>query len=123
MRKKNKGFSLIEVMVALVVVAVALGGVVTTVGSMARNQTIIGERTFARWVAANQIATAQIERQFPDSGKLVTGASEMAGAEWQWEQKIIETLNEDVRRIEVTVRLADVSKEKGGVMLVGFLTR
>jgi len=120
--KKSAGFSLIEVMVALLIVAISLGGVTYTVGNIARNETVIGEKTFARWVAMNQIAKAQIERAWPSIGTS-NGDETLAGVEWKWEQKALNTADENVRKIEVSVWSTASEQENPSVTLTGFLAK
>lgn len=120
--KSNSGFSLIEVMVALLIVAISLGGVTYTVGNVARNETVIGEKTFARWVAMNQIAKAQIERSWPSIGTS-NGDETLAGIKWSWEQKALNTADENVRRVEVSVWSTASEKENPSVTLTGFLVK
>lgn len=119
---KSAGFSLIEVMVALLIVAISLGGVTYTVGNIARNETVIGEKTFARWVAMNQIAKSQIERAWPSIGS-TNGDETMAGVEWKWEQKTLNTPDENVRKIEVSVWSTVSSEDNPSITLTGFLAK
>ncbi|CAA6808098.1 MAG: Type II secretion system protein GspI [uncultured Thiotrichaceae bacterium] len=120
--KRSAGFSLIEVMVALLIVAISLGGVTYTVGNVARNETVIGEKTFARWVAMNQIAKAQIERTWPSIGTS-NGDETLAGIVWKWEQKALNTADENVRKIEVSVWSTVSDQENPSVTLTGFLAK
>ncbi len=119
---RQNGFSLLEVMVALAIVAVSLGAVIHAVGVAASHETIIGEKTFARWVAMNQIAKAQLEHAWPKVGK-ITGDEEMAGGKWLWEQKTLGTEDENVKRIELSVWRDGHKDEEPAAYLVGFLAR
>jgi len=83
------GFTLIEIMVALMVIAIALAAVMTTMSSAIRNAAGLQERTFAHWVAMNQMAKIQLNGNVKPSTK--SGSEEMAGHEWYWNITIEKT--------------------------------
>ena len=101
-RNKYKGFTLLEVMVALFVVAIALGGVIKVMGTAARNSARLSERTFAQWVALNELAELRIKKSWPKLGE-VKGDQEMVGRKWNWVQKTIKTDDINIKRIELSV--------------------
>lgn len=120
-RKTNRGFTLLEVMIALFVIAVALGGVIKVMGNAAANTTRLSNKTFAQWVALNQIAKLQIGNQWPRFGS-DKGEEEMANQEWRWLQKTIKTSDANVKRIELSVwNKNDDSSASPYVTIVGFL--
>jgi general secretion pathway protein I len=98
---KQKGFTLLEVIVALVILTLTMAGLVTSVGDGANNQNAIEERTFAQWVVLNQIAKMQLEKSSARLGNS-SGVEEMAGREWEWRQTIEKTGDPLVHRIIVT---------------------
>lgn len=100
------GFTLIEVMVALVVIALALGGLIASGGSYAKNAAYLREKTVAMWVAHNRLIEFQLENPWPDTDK-TNGNTEMAGADWRWEILVQETPDENLRRIDISVALKD----------------
>ena len=120
--KKQSGFTLLEVMVALLIVAVALGGAVKVIGNAAANSTRMNNKTFANWVALNQIAELRIGKEFPKIGEQ-KGDSEMAGRKWAWVQKSIKTDDDDIRRIEMSVWSEEDQKSSPFVTVVGFLPK
>jgi len=113
-RYKQHGFTLIEVMVALVVVAIALSAIVSEVAQGLDNAVTLRERTFAHWVAMNKVAELQASHAWPAPGE-TKGEAEMADQEWYWSLKVIVTDDKQVRRIDVEVRRErddDVSQAK-----------
>lgn len=104
-RRAAGGFTLIEILVALVVVAVALGAIVTETGNYVGNAAHIRDRTIAHWVAMNQVAEQHIASEWPSTGN-THGTALMAEREWFWEMTVSDTEDADVRRIDVEVRAA-----------------
>jgi general secretion pathway protein I len=99
---KARGFTLIEVMVALAVLAIALSAVTKGVSQNTANLAYLRDRTLAHWVAMNKIAELQIRRDWPGPGA-TQGTSDMAGREWQWMATVKDTPDADVRLLEVEV--------------------
>jgi len=66
------------------------------------------DKTFANWVALNQIATARLSSQQPSPGKS-DGDSELAGRKWHWHQEVTATQVPGMVRIDVSARPADVT--------------
>ncbi len=98
----QQGFTLLEVLVALVILTLTMSGLVTSIGDGASNQSALEERTFAQWVALNQVAKMQLEQPNIKKGNK-NGVEEMAGRAWSWKQKIESTSDPHVHRIIVTV--------------------
>lgn len=118
----QQGFTLLEVMVALLIVAVALGGAVKVIGNAAANTSRMNNKTFANWVALNQIAKLRITNEWPKFGK-VKGDDEMAGRKWIWSQESIKTDDDNIRRIELSVWSENDEKSAPFVTVVGFLPK
>ena len=121
-KEKQKGFTLLEVMVALLVIAVSLGGAVKVIGNAANNASRMNNKAFANWVALNQIAKLRIAKEWPKFGEQ-KGDSEMAGRKWIWSQKSIKTDDDNIRRIEMSVWSEDDQKSSPFVTVVGFLPK
>lgn len=104
------GFTLIEVLVALVIVAVGMAAVMSALSSSASTMSFLRDETFAQWVGLNKIATIRISGQQPASGNS-DGDTDFAGRRWHWRQEVSTTEVPGVVRIDVKVRPAEV---KGG---------
>ena len=121
--KSRKGFTLIEVIVALGIIATAMAAVMMTVSANVRNATGLKERTFAHWVAMNKMneLMLQNESEFP-SIKKTTGSVLMAEHEWFWEQEVEKTEVDTVRRVYLRVRVNE-EDEFPMTTLVGFVSK
>jgi len=108
--RQRAGFTLIEVLVALVIVAVGMAAVMSALSSSASTVSFLRDETFAQWVALNQIATIRISGQQPPTGNS-DGDTDFAGRRWHWRQEVATTEVPGVVRIDVKVRPAEV---KGG---------
>ena len=118
----QKGFSLIEVLIALAVLAFALTALMNTAGSAARNTAHLQEKTFAHWVAMNKMAELRLSGTFPKIG-VKEGKSEMVGREWRWEVKTLATPEKNMRRVDVRIRRPEDPKETSLTLVTGFLSK
>ncbi len=103
MNRDQRGFTLLEVMVALAVLALALGAIIKAGGAGANNVAMLRDRTLAGWVAVNTINELLLARDWPDAGTR-KDTTEMAGREWYWEVQINKTSDPDLRRLDVAIR-------------------
>ena len=104
------GFTLIEVLVALVIVAVGMSALMGALSSSAKTVAYMQDKTFAEWVALNQIASVRIalqKGQIPASGN-TTGDIELASRTWHWRQEVVDSQVPGIRRIDVKVRPKDL---------------
>jgi general secretion pathway protein I len=110
---RGAGFTLIEVLVALIIVAFGMGAVLTALTSAADSTTRLREKTFAEWVALNQLATARLQATLATTDT-VTGEVDFAGSRWHWQQSVESTDVPGVKRLIIQVRHADSSSAKSG---------
>lgn len=119
-RPNRGGFTLVEVLVALAVIAIALTAVMTNVGQGVNTTIALRERTIAMWVAKNRLATHYATNTWP-SPDATDGVAEMAGHQWRWREQVATTPDADIRRIEIEVRSAP--EREVLARLVGFLAK
>ena len=107
--KRVRGFTLLEVLVALVVLALSLGAVIQTTGSYTVNQAYLRDRTFAEWVARNVLAEAQLADEWPYIGQtrgeaeFPLATADIPAREWRWVVQVTQTPEEDLRRLDIRV--------------------
>lgn len=100
--RRLNGFTLLEVMVALVIVALALAGVATSMGQMIDTANTMRDRTFASWIAQNKIAEMRLSGDMPEVGES-DGEVDYANTTWEWTAEVSETGVENLMKVDVTV--------------------
>ena len=108
--RRARGFTLIEVLVALVIVAVGMAAVMSALTSSADVLQSLRERTFAQWVALNRIATLRLSGQVPAAGD-TEGEVDFASRHWHYRQQVIATQVPGTVRIDLSVRPAEVKAD------------
>ena len=95
-----RGFTLLEVLIALAIVAMSVGALLGTVTSSASNVIYLKDKTLAEWVALNRLTELRIDKNMPDLGKR-KGNSVLGGMRWEWEEEVVELPVEGLLRIDV----------------------
>ena len=100
---KAHGFTLLEVMVALLIVALGLAAAVQLTTLAADNARALSRRTEADWVAMNQLGAMQLAGAWPADGS-TQGHSVMAGRTWYWRQQVQGAPVPNLREVVIEVR-------------------
>jgi len=118
-RRWARGFTLIEILVALAIVAVALAAGMRAVAQSSDAATLLKDRTLALWVAQNRLAAAQLADPWPPLG-FRDGEAQQANTRFVWRETVEGTPNPGFRKIEITV--ADpAAPDYALARLVGYL--
>lgn len=97
------GFALIEVLIALFVIAVALAAVLAAMGTAIDNSSTLRDRTVALWAAQERAVQLQVQRAWP-AIDTTEGTVEMAGREWRWRERVSTTEVPEIRRVDIEIR-------------------
>lgn len=119
MRADSRGFTLIEVLVALVVVGLGMLAVIQTVSQTANTSFYMREKTIAHWIAMNQLTQVRLLPSPPPVDKS-SDEVKMAGREWRWTMEVKQSPVESIRRIEVRVRPAEAPETSSLAFVTGF---
>ena len=107
--RRARGFTLLEVLIALAVVALALLALTRTAMLQVADFDALRERTLAGWVAANVLAETRLASAMPATGRS-DGKTELAARSWRWTRDVRTTPDSEVRRVDIQVFAGD-SKE------------
>jgi general secretion pathway protein I len=103
------GFTLIEAMVALAIVALGMMAVNTQLNRYAATAAYIEQKTLASWIATNKVTELSVAGQWPEIGisdEDCDEGLEFASRQWHCSIKVSETPVPNLRRVDVSVSLA-----------------
>lgn len=120
---RERGFTLVEVMVALAVVAIALPALMVTLYGQMDDTAYLRDKTLAQMVAANKLAETRLvaeASQQVGAGKS-SGVSTFADRDWYWWLESTATPVENFFRFEIRVALEEADKDTPLYKLSAFL--
>ena len=117
---KLRGFTLLEVMIALLVITLGMAAVINTTSESGWKSAQLRHKTVATWVAQNQIVKYRANRIWGNA-RSQSGKVEMANIDWVWRMKISATDDPSLRRLDVEVFIEGEDALKAS--LTGFIAR
>jgi len=111
-----QGFTLIEVMLAMAIFAIAGVALLGSADTNLRTLSQLEKKMIASWVVSNQLVEASLDQSWPPKNNK-TGKSDIAGHEWFWQQKVIKTTDKNMRAIVVEVRANEKDKSALALMM------
>jgi len=132
LRNQNKqtsnGFTLIEILVALSIIAIALGALIKASGDHTHSSSYLKDKTLAHYVAMNELTLLQTTQKWPDLGT-EKKHTEMASHEWFWTRETLELPDpvtgepsQQARQVVFTVFL-DEDRKQTLTRLIGFVEK
>jgi type II secretion system protein I len=120
-RASSRGFTLVEVLVALAVVALGLTALMVAVSGTARTSGYLRDKTIAQWIALNRLTQVRLQvNKLGDTQD--TGQIDFAGQKWHYDTRYFDTQFQSMKRVVVRVYPGD-TKTKGNPIAesTGFL--
>ena len=100
--RPSRGFTLLEILVALAVLAIALAATARSMGAAIDTTAALRDRTLARWVAEDRLAQLELGREWP-ALDTKEGDADMGGRAFRWRQQTSASPVARMRRVEVSV--------------------
>ncbi len=102
MTRRVGGFTLLETLVALAILAIALTAAFRAMGVTAQSSAELRERLVGDWVAENRLAELRATQAWPNPG-VSEGSAEQAGRSYRWREEVKNTANPLFRRVDLSV--------------------
>lgn len=107
-RASGRGFTLIEVLVALAIVAITLAAGIKASGALTSNAERLAQTSAAQWCAENQLTELRLSKQFPGTGESSFSCTQL-GRDYIGRLVVQGTPNPNFRRVEAHIASADAT--------------
>ncbi|KTD34173.1 type II secretory pathway protein LspI [Legionella moravica] len=97
------GFTLIEVLLALAIIAIALTALLKATAQNIENTNRIKEKSISHWIAMQGVSMIQLNLLQTNQSQESTQATTMLGQQWYWRAKISTTPFNKVQQITISV--------------------
>lgn len=104
--RAERGFTLIEVMVALAIVAFSLTAVAASMNQMIESANAMRDRTYASWIAQNKLTEMRLAGTVPDVST-TSGELDFGNGRWEWRAVVSETGIDNFMRVDMSVSRVD----------------
>ncbi len=118
----HRGFTLIEVLAALIIVSLGMLAVINAVSQTISNASYLREKTLAHWVAMNKLTEVRLSNTAPPGGDS-NGELDMAGITWRWRMTISATEADTMQRIDIKVAPKAAGEDASIASVSGFYGR
>ncbi|MEO2267776.1 type II secretion system minor pseudopilin GspI [Pseudoalteromonas pernae] len=118
----TKGFTLIEVLVALSICAMAGIAAMQIAGEHINHLSSIEEQTYASWVAENQLVEIRAQGDKWPAKNGVKGKTELAGVTWYWQEEVVRTADSSFVKVVVSV-FTDEKREQFAYELATYVDK
>ena len=112
--RHGRGFTLLEVLVALAIFAVVAASVLSASARTLQTAARLEDRTFATWLADNRLQALQLADAPPAQGR-EQGEENYAGRRWLWQTDVQTTSEPEMLRVTVRVALRPERGLRGSI--------
>lgn len=118
MKQNNSGFTLIEVLIALAIVSISLGALISISSQDISRAERMQKNMIANWVAQNQITEHRLSNKKIKVGS-TKGSILFAKYDWEWELSVSKTSVDNLYRMDINV--SELNKNIVSRNLTGFV--
>ncbi len=115
----QRGFTLIEVIVALFIIVIVLAALFRQINSVAKTSVDLRERTLAQWIALDRLVELRMNG-VPPVGQTSAGKLDYANEKWRWQSETIATTTKSLVLIRIHAGLESAPKDTWGVTVESF---
>lgn len=123
--QRSKGFTLIEVLVALIIVGLGMLAVIRAVTQTVNNTDYLRQKTLAHWVAMNKLEEMRLANSTPSDDE-TSGDVDMAGITWHWRMTVkatdTPTRSTTMKRIDIKVAPKEAGEKASIDTVTGFFS-
>ena len=105
MIKNHRGFTLIEVLIALSILAIALTALIKATGQTVTSTHLIKDKTISHWIAMQGVAMIQTGQINIPANQEITKVTTLLGERWYWRAKLLPTPIKHMQQINITTSL------------------
>lgn len=102
-KRTTSGFTLVEVLLALAIIAIALTALLKAIAQNVENTQRIKEKTISHWVAMQGVAMIQLGLLQINQNQETTQDTNMLGEHWFWRAKTSSTSQQSIQLITIFV--------------------